>query len=177
LHDPTGDGTPDIPEGEAQPTFALHGVPIGLTGDEVIAELRPTLQSQADQMSDFILGRYWKNNDPLDFYYRRGEPGGAPTLYFVDASDERPDPSQPDAPRPYTYDKPGFFTSPDLSEGSKVSAKDIDNVDDTTHEKYRLPAGDTTLYMQDDDHAVYEVHFFVPEGDDPVEIVANVKRL
>ncbi|MCC6553358.1 MAG: hypothetical protein IT372_10105 [Polyangiaceae bacterium] len=177
LHDPTGDGNPDIPEGAAEPVFALHGVPIGLSGEELIAQIRPTLQSQADLISDFILGRYWTNNDPLDFYYRRGEPGGVPYLYFVDPSDAAPDPSDPGAPRPYTYDKPGFFTSPDLSAASKVSQKVVDNVDDTSHEKYRLPPGETTLYMQDDSLAVYAVTFFVPEGADPVEIAARIKKM
>ena len=177
VHDPTGDGMPDIPEGQAQPIFQLHGVPIGLTGEELIAQLRPTLQGQSAQISSYILGRYWKNNDGLDFYYRRGEPGGVPYLYFVGETDQRPDPSNPDVLRAYSYDKPGFFTSPDLSEASRVSQKIIDNVDDASHEKYRLSTGETTLYMQDDARDIYEVRFFVPEGADPVEIVARVKRL
>lgn len=177
LHDPTGDGVADIDEGQAQPIFSLHGLPIGLTGEEIIAQLRPALQGQAAEISDYILGRYWKNNDGLDFYYRRGEPGGVPYLYFVDPTDERPDPGDPNTLRPYTYDKPGFFTSPDLSEVSRVSQKVIDGVADTAHEKYRLTSGETTLYMQDDEHDVFEVLFFVPEGSDPVEIVAKVKRL
>jgi len=31
--------------------------------------------------------------------------------------------------------------------------------------------------MQDEDKIVYEVRFFVPEGGDPVEIVADVNKV
>jgi hypothetical protein len=176
VHDPTGDGIPDIPEGQAVPVFALHGVPIGLTGPELIAQMRPTLQSQSQLMSDVILGRYWKNNDALDFYYRRAAPGGPAYLYFAADSDLRPDPSNSNAIKPYTYETPGFYTSPDLAPSSKVSEKVIPGVDDATHEKYQLPAGETVLYMRDDEGAVYEVRFYVPE-DNAAEIAADVKRL
>ncbi|WP_437975568.1 hypothetical protein WMF11_47960 [Sorangium sp. So ce295] len=177
IHDPTGDGNPEIQEGAAQPVFALHNVGIGLTADEIVADLRPTLQSQANEIAEIILGRYWVNNDGLDFFYGRGAPDGAPTLFFVAEDDLRPSDQSSEAPRAYTYESPGFFTSPDLSEASKVSSKDLDGLDDTTHEKYRLPPGETTLYMQDDEGAVYEVRFYVPESDDPVEITADVEKL
>ncbi|WP_437952310.1 hypothetical protein WME98_17305 [Sorangium sp. So ce296] len=177
IHDPTGDGAPEIPEGAAQPVFALHEVGIGLTGEEILADLRPTLQSQAKEIADIILGRYWVNNDALDFYYGRAAPDGAPTLFFVAEDDLRPSDQSSDAPRAYTYEKPGFFTSRDLDEASKVSKKELEGVVDTAHEKYRLPPGDTTLYMQDDEGAVYEVRFHVPDGDDPVEITADVEKL
>lgn len=177
IHDPTGEGMPDIEEGDAQPVFALKGVSIGLTGEEVIAGLRETLQGEAKKIAEIILGRYWVNNDALDFFYGRSEPGGAPYLVFVAEDDLRPPDQGADAPRAYTYERPGFFTSPDLDEGSKVSKKDLDGLADTTHEKYRLPPGETTLYMQDDEAAVYEVRFHVPDTNDPVEITADVKRL
>ncbi|WP_437854956.1 hypothetical protein [Sorangium sp. So ce363] len=177
IHDPTGDGNPEILDGAAQPVYALHNVGIGLTADEIVAELRPTLQSQANEIAEIILGRYWINNDGLDFFYGRGAPDGAPTLFFVAEDDLRPSDQSSEAPRAYSYESPGFFTSPDLSEASKVSTKELDGVDDTTHEKYRLPPGETTLYMQDDEGAVYEVRFYVPESDDPVEITADVEKL
>ncbi|WP_437831356.1 hypothetical protein [Sorangium sp. So ce1153] len=177
IHDPTGDGAAEIVEGAAQPVFALRGVEIGLDDEQILAELRPTLQSQAKQIAEIILGRYWVNNDALDFFYGRGAPDGAPTLFFVSEDDLRPSDQSSEAPRDYTYKKPGFFTSPDLDEASKVSKKELEGVADTAHEKYRLPPGDTTLYMQDDEGAVYEVRFHVPDGDDPVEITADVERL
>ncbi|WP_437483606.1 hypothetical protein WME75_43145 [Sorangium sp. So ce1014] len=177
IHDPTGDGAPEIAEGAAQPVYALHGVSIGLTGEQILADLRPTLQSQAKEIAEIILGRYWVNNDALDFFYDRGAPGGAPTLFFVAEGDLRPPDQSAEAPRAYTYERPGFFTSPDLDEASKVSKKELEGLADTAHEKYRLPPGETTLYTQDDEGAVYEVRFHVPDSDDPVEITADVERL
>ncbi|WP_437646600.1 hypothetical protein [Sorangium sp. So ce362] len=177
IHDPTGDGIPDIADGAAQPVYALHGVGIGLTGEQILADLRPTLQSQAKEIAEIILGRYWVNNDALDFFYDRGAPGGAPTLFFVAEGDLRPSDQSSEAPRAYTYERPGFFTSPDLDEASKVSKKELEGLADTAHEKYRLPPGETTLYMQDDEGAVHEVRFHVPDSDDPVEITADVERL
>jgi hypothetical protein len=176
LHDPTGDGNPDIAEGEARPVFALRGVPIGFTGPELVAQMRPALQSQAREMAEVILGRYWENNDDLDFYWRRSAPGGKPYLHFVAPSDLRPDPADPGRIKPYTYDRPGFFTSPELSEESKVSRTVIEGSADTAHEKYALPVGETVLYAQDDERRVYALRFFVPE-EDAREIAVEVNAL
>lgn len=176
VHDPNADGVPDIPEGQATPVFSLQGVSIGLTGEELVAQMRPTLQSQSQLLSDVILGRYWKNNDALDFFYRRAEPSGDTYLYFVAEGDLRPDPANEDEPRAYTYTKPGFFSSADLADASKVSAREIAGVEDTAHEKYRLPPGESVLYMQDDGGDTYEVRFFVPEAD-AREITADVNKV
>ena len=100
-------------------------------------------------------------------------PAKVPYLYFVAESDVRPD-SSASAPKPYTYTKPGFYSDPELSEKGKVSEKVINGIDDQEHEKYRLPTGESTLFMQDDEGRVYEVRFTVPEGADPTEIVAEV---
>ncbi|WP_437674616.1 hypothetical protein [Sorangium sp. So ce131] len=177
IHDPTGDGNAEILDGKVQPTYALDDVGLGYSADQIITGLRHTLQRQSKEIAEIILGRYWVNSDALDFFYDRGAPGGAPTLFFVSEDDLRPPEQGAEAPRPYGYAKPGFYTSPDLSEASKVSTKALDGVADTTREKYRLPPGDTTLYMEDDEAAVYEVHFHVPDSSDPVEITADVKRL
>jgi hypothetical protein len=176
LHDPNGDGTPDLPEGGVAPTFALRGVPLGITGTSLIAQIRPSLQRQAGKLADLVLGRYWKNNAPLDFFYRRAAPSGAPVLYFVAASDPRADPANPASLLPYRYKRPGFFAAPDLSEASRVSSKTLDGVDETDHEKFRLPAGTTTLYLQDDEDRVYEVVFHVP-ATDASEIVVDVRGI
>ncbi|MDC3954200.1 hypothetical protein [Polyangium jinanense] len=163
LHDPTGDGTPDIPEGAARPVFALQNVPIGPSGAELVRAMRPTLQSQADLMANVIVGRFWENNHDLDFYVRRGAEGGLPLLYFVAPSDRKPDPAGFDRPKPYAYERPGFFTSPDLAEGSRISRRQIPGVLDTEHEKVPLSPGELVLYAQDDTRDVYEIRILVPE--------------
>lgn len=163
LHDPTGDGKPDIPEGAARPVFALRNVPIGPRGAELVQAMRPTLQSQADMMANVIVGRFWENNHDLDFYVRRGAEGGPPLLYFVAPSDRKPDSAGSDRPKPYRYERPGFFTRPDLAEESRVSKRQIPGVADTEHEKVPLSPGDFVFYAEDDARGIYEIRILVPE--------------
>ncbi|KYG07491.1 hypothetical protein BE21_29190 [Sorangium cellulosum] len=177
VHDPTGDGAREMAEGEVQPVYALQGVDLGITADDVTAGFRRALESRAGEIAESVVGRYWEENASLDLFYGRGAPGGAPYLYFVTKDDLRPSDQNPAVPRDYTYTKPGFFTSPDLDAASKVSKKEIDGVGDKTHEKLRLLPGETMLYMQDDEAAVYQVRFHVPDEEDPVEIIAEVRRL
>lgn len=172
--DPSNDPDLEIDEGMMRPVFALKGVPIGLTADEMIAQIRPTLQAQADKIADVILGNYWTSNSRLDFYYRRAGDGGPPYLFFVGPEDKRPDAGDPTQIAAYSYAKPGFYADPELKQ--KLSATEIDGVADTTHEKYRLPEGESTLYIQDDVGDTYQLRFTVPPGADPVEIVVRVEK-
>ncbi len=171
VHDPALDNK-KIPEGDANPVFALKSVPIGLTADEMIAEIRPNLQAQAGFIANTILGKFWKNNDHLDFYYRRIAPNGPPALFFVAASDLRPDASG-EALAAYNYKKPGFFADPGLTQ--KLSRTTLDGSDDTTHEKLRLDAGETTVYMQDDEDRIFRVRLYV--GPDANEVAVHVRSL
>lgn len=183
IHDPVGDDdfsapTPqqkanNISEGNARPIYGLKGVPIGLTAEQMIAQIRPNLQAQAEFIAKTILGKFWKHNDHLDFYYRRGSEGGAPILFFVADSDLRPDPKNPEQLAAYTYAKPGFFADAALSK--KLSTTTLAGVADTEHEKLALPAGESTVYMQDDAGNTYLLRFFVPTDGDPTEIVVHVR--
>lgn len=183
IHDPVGDddfAAPTAPqkanniaEGDAKPVFALKGVPIGLTAEQMIAQIRPNLQAQAEFIAKTILGKFWKHNDHLDFYYRRGSDGGAPILFFVAETDLRPDPSNPEQLAAYTYAKPGFFADAALT--TKLSSTTLDGVPEADHEKLALPTGDTTVYMQDDAGDTYALRFYVPPGGDPTEIVVHVR--
>lgn len=172
VHNPTGDGTAEIAEGDAQPVFAIKGVEIGLSADELLVEIRKALQTQSDKIADVILGNYWKKNPQLDFFYQRGD-DDKPYLYFIAEGDKRPDPADPEKLAAYAYAKPGFFSDPEL--GTKVSKTSIEGVADTAHEKYALPAGRTVLYMQDDAGDTYELEFTVPAS--PSEIAVRVNKL
>lgn len=165
----------NLQEGQARPVFALKGVPIGFTADEMIAQIRPTLQAQADKIADVILGNYWTSNGRLDFYYRRASDGGTPYLFFVGEDDRRPDADDPSQLAAYAYAKPGFFADPALTD--KLSSLTIDGIPDEKHEKYRLPEGESTLYIQDDAGDTYELRFTVPSGAEPLEIVVRVTKL
>jgi hypothetical protein len=170
------DGTPEIEEGALNPTFTLRKLPIGLTAAELEEALRPNLQTQAGYIADVVLGRYWKNNVRLDFYYRRANKidagGGPPLLFFVAPSDLRPSKDDPDSLSAYGYANPGFFADAGLTD--KVSSKNLGGIGDTEHEKFQLETGATTLYMQDDEGATYALEFLVPEAADPTEIVVRV---
>lgn len=185
IHDPVGDDDANkpllnkannIPEGKATPTYALRGVPIGITAEEMIAEIRPNLQAQAGYIANLILGKYWKNNDRLDFFYHRAAPGAPPVLFFIGPDDPRPDDSG-EALLGYDYDpaKIGFFADAALTD--KRSSLQIDGVPEAAHEKLQLAPGETTLYMQDDEQKVYRLRFFVPTASDPTEIVVHVHAL
>ncbi|WP_437297775.1 hypothetical protein [Sorangium sp. So ce426] len=177
VHDPTADGNPEITEGGAQPVYALHGVDLGITAEDVTTGFRRALQSRAGEIAENVVGRHRERSAALDFFYSRSAPGTTPHLYFVAESDLRPSDQSPTVPRDYTYGNPGFFTSPELDEKSKVSTKDIDGVGDKMHEKFWLPPGETVLFMQDDEAAIFKVRFHVPDEEDPVEIIAEVVRL
>ena len=98
--------------------------------------------------------------------------GGPPMLFFVGPSDLRPAKDDPAAISGYGYANPGFFADAGLTQ--KVSSKTVPGSDDTDHEKYQLPVGQTVLYIQDDEQDTYRLEFLVPEGADPTEIVVRV---
>ena len=170
------DGTPEIEEGDLNPTFTLYKLPIGLTSAELESALRPNLQAQADKLASTVLGRYWKNNARLDFYYRRGNDisagGGPPMLFFVAPTDLRPAKDDPTAISGYGYANPGFFADAGLTQ--KLSSLAHSGSDDSEHEKLQLTVGKTTLFMQDDEGVTYKLEFLVPDGADPTEIVVRV---
>jgi len=180
IHDPLGNddftnpntnANDNILEGDAKPVYALKGVPIGFTGPEMVALIRPELQRQAAEIANIILGKYWKHNARLDFYYRRATPDAPPVLFFVNKDDPRPDETG-SALLPFTYEKVGFYSDAKLTD--KVSSTQVDGVTEADHEKYRLPEGETVLYMQDDEQKTYRLRFFVPKSSDPTEIVVHV---
>lgn len=176
--DPNNDPDLEIPEGSMRPVYALYKVPLGLTADDLIAQLRPTMQTQADTIADTLAGNYWNKSAHLDFYYRRADidDASSPTyLFFVAESDKRPDENDPSQLAAYGYAKPGFFTDAALT--TKASATEVPGVADTEHEKLLLPEGVTELYMQDDAGDTYHLRFTVPPGADPVEIVVRVTKV
>jgi hypothetical protein len=172
VHDPTGDGTPDLAEGQARAVYGLTDVPIGLTSDDIVAQIRPNLAAQADLIANIVAGAYWQQNGALDFTYRRAEDGKR-YLYFAGPSDLRPGPDGV-TPKPYAYAHRGFFSDPALGDASRVSTTTIAGVADTEHEKLALSEGETVVYVEDDDGLTYRLRFYLPAGDDG-ELVLEVE--
>ena len=158
LHD---SGFATFPEG-VELAFTVEDIPVGLTGSEAAEAVRPYLQDQASDISDFLLGDFREDNDPVDFYYRRADDGN-PYIYFA-APEDRSDGV------PYDYANPGLFHDAALTD--KASATSIDGLADTTHEKLALPAGESVYYFQDDAGTLFRARFEV--GDDDTEIEVGV---
>jgi hypothetical protein len=156
LHD---SGFATFPEG-LELAFTVEDIPCGLTGSEASEAVRPYLQEQAADISDFLLGDYKDDNDTVDFYYRRAEDGQA-YVYFVAAGD-RPDGAA------YGYGSPGFFDDAALS--SKASAIQIPGLADTLHEKLALPMGESRYYFEDDTGTRYRARFVVGDDDSTIEV-------
>lgn len=149
-----------IPEGMADVAFTLQDVPVGVTGSEAAQAVRPYLQEQASDLSDFLLGDYRKNNDAVDFYWRRAE-GGVPYLFFVTQDDVGPD-------APYGYANPGFFRTSALAD--KLSATQIPGLADTSHEKLEIGVGETTIYFEDDGGQIFRARIVRSSDSDDLEI-------
>ena len=154
-----------IPEGQANVAFTLQDVPVGFSSEELRGWVRPHLQEAAPLISERMLGDFARNNGLVDLYLRRGADGGR-FLFFVG----------PDDPRPageYGYERPGFFSGPDLLD--KVSQTELPGSGDSRHEKLRLRAGETTVWVQDDEGTRYRLRVVV-EAARPDEITVYVAR-
>jgi hypothetical protein len=142
-----------IPEGEAGVAFTLYGVPVGLTGTEAAQKVRPYLKEQASALSEVLLGDYKKNNDRVDFYYRRAD-SGASYLFFVSEADMKEG-------ELYGYQRPGFFRTSKLED--KLSSAHVQGLSDDTHEKLAISGSDLTVYFEDDGGAIYRARI-VPDA-------------
>lgn len=156
LHD---SGFATFPEG-VELAFTIEDIPCGLSGSEASEAVRPYLQEQASDISDFLLGDYKDDNDAVDFYYRRAEDGSA-YVYFV-APDDRPDGAA------YDYAHPGFYEDSGLA--TKASSTSIGGVADSAHEKLALPAGESRYYFEDDAGTRYRARFVVGGDDTSIEV-------
>lgn len=141
-----------FPEGTANVAFTLEGVPVGITGAEAEAAVRPFLQAQASKIAGFLLGNYKENSGPVDFYYRRAS-DGEPYLFWV-APDDLLD------GLPYGWTKPGFYADPGLTQ--KLSSAEVG---DTAHEKLKIEAGEAVVYAEDDLGQTHKLRIVAPSDD------------
>lgn len=154
LHDPPGG---EIAEGEADVAFTLRDVEIGVTGPQLAELVRPHLRDQASKLAALVLGDFWKHNDAVDFYARRGA-DGVVYAFHVGAGDLGP--GAEDA-----YAGPGFYTCPERRPDCKASRTAIAGSGDEAHEKLRLEPGETVVYVADDAGDLFRARFDVPAGE------------
>ncbi len=146
-----------VAEGAASVQLTVEDVPIGLTPEDLVAQIRANAQTNpralralAEQLNDNTQG-------DADFYYYQPAAGGD-YLYFIAPRELRLNEDGTFA-RPYAYAHPGFFADAELTQ--KLSTKEqIDG--DSEHEKVRIEPG-MTLYLEDDAGRRYEIR----AGDKP----------
>lgn len=162
-------------EGEADIAFALTDVPLGVSADVIVDEIRDNLAANPLALQDLAENLTNNTTGFADFYYWKAEPtssgGGASGdwLFFVTADDIPVDDSGP--ARAYAYANPGFFADEALTEKLSSTA-DIGG--DTTHEKVRIATGDV-LYVEDDAGRVYRID--VADKPSPNRIALDVTRV
>jgi hypothetical protein len=136
-----------IREGEANIAFDLKKLPIGLSADQLIASLRPTLQAQEAELSRRLIGSSGLAAASVDFFFVAAEGGAAAPFLFFRAPG--------DAPGPYPYATPGFFA--DAAFTRKVSTTDaLPGTADTKHEKVVAAPG-AKFYIRDKEGAPFLV--------------------
>lgn len=135
-----------VAEGQADVAFDLKKIPVGLTADELITQLKPTLQAQAKELSKLLAGTSGLAASFADFFYVPSSTAGQGFLFFRAPGDDS---------GAYNYKTPGFFSDAALTEKLSSAAAQAGTAD-ATHEKIAAQAGQK-VYMADDGGAVYRV--------------------
>lgn len=143
-----------VPEGMANLAFTLQRVSIGLTADDLVRSLRPTLMAQRDELSRRLVGSTALAASAVDVYYTPSSAGGAPGFLFFRAPADGPGP---------TYATPGFFDDAALTRRVSSTAATAGTTD-TTHEKVAATPG-RTVYVRDDGGAVFGLTVMDRTGD------------
>jgi glucodextranase-like protein len=152
-----------IAEGQANLAFALEKLPIGLTGDELVARIKPSLQAQAPKLSELIAGPAGLVTPRADFYFAPGDAGSGGFLFFR---------APEDAPTAtYPYATPGFYADARLTQ--KLSTKaPLAGTADAIHEKIAA-GGEQTLYFADKAATVYELRVLGPADGGGVRVTLS----
>ena len=136
-----------VAEGAASMAFDLKQIPVGLTADDLIKQLKPSLQAQAGKLSQLLAGSGGLAASTADFFYvPSSQPNALGFLFFRAAGDTA---------APYPYASPGFFADASLAQKiSSVGARD--GTTDTTHEKIALQVG-LVAFVKDDAGGVFQL--------------------
>ncbi|HAN31142.1 MAG TPA: hypothetical protein DCQ06_06040, partial [Myxococcales bacterium] len=153
LHDGPDPQDPDvdrIPEGQANVTFTLTDIPVGVSSSQITAAIRKNLEVDPDSLVDIAQIILDQSQGAPDFYYVRPK-WSAPTveqgdwLFFIEDSDQ--------GQWPRSYANPGFFADEGLSQPIHTQ----DEVQgDVAHLKVQIVAG-MRLYCEDNNGASYQI--------------------
>jgi DNA polymerase III psi subunit len=143
-----------LAEGEGDVSLTLENVPVGVSADSIVEQLKANVQNDPDalralagELNDTTVG-------DADFFYLVPQDPAAPGdyLYFVAPEDLQKDESGEPA-RPYAYAHPGFYADEALTQ--KVSSTALLD-GDGLHEKVPVRVGDV-LFVEDDVGSVFRV--------------------
>ncbi|MFV8754694.1 acetyltransferase [Nannocystaceae bacterium ST9] len=164
-----------LAEGEADIAFTLHDVPLGVSAEAIVDQIRANMAANPLALQDLAEALTANTVGFADFYYWKPKPGGTSAnegdwLFFI-GEDDIPSDDEGVPVREYAYANPGFFADAGLTQ-KLSSTDDVDG--DTTHEKVRVAPGDT-LYVEDDAGRVYRID--VADKASPNTIALDVTRV
>jgi hypothetical protein len=150
-------------EGDANVSFTLSNVPIGLSAEELIEALRPSLQAQRERLVEILIGDSGLAASSADFFLVATATGSSPALWYATAADRGDDEERP---------LPGFFADAELSNRLSTTAADA-TWNDTDHHKLPLTVG-ATAYFTDDTAATYRLQVLALTADSADVTVTRV---
>lgn len=156
-----------IAEGAATTRFTLEQLPIGLTADQLVDKMRPTLQAKQAELSDRLIGTGGLAASGVDLYYVPATTGGG--LFFFRAAG--------DAPSTYAYSKPGMFADAALATKLSTTAA-LPGTTDTAHEKLAVGAAGQTFYFRAPDaQGVEHTHRLVVVAVDATSVSVRIEEV
>ncbi len=140
-----------VAEGDVAVELTLTDLPLGMSGDDVLASVRTALAEQGPDLVEAVVGSWDGYHSPCDLYVDRGEDDGVVRLVFV---------SPDDIPgRAYGYPQPGLYA--DAERTDKVSTPWGEPV----REALALPQdGEWTLFAADDAGVLWELEVTLVDG-------------
>lgn len=135
-----------VVEGAANTAFTLQRVPIGLTADELVRSLRPTLMAQRDELSRRLVGAGALAASAVDVYFVPSSDAAASGFLFFRSAADGAGP---------TYRTVGFFEDAALTRRASVATA-LAGTTDTTHEKVLATPG-RVVFSRDDSGAVFQL--------------------
>jgi len=155
-----------LAEGEADVTFTLQDVPLGISGTELAEDVAANLAATPDVLEDLAAVLTENGRGAADLFYVRDAQAGTDALWFL-APDDIPFGDDGDPVRPYDYDRVGFFGDAGLTQR-------LSTTDARGREVLPVGPGDEA-YVQDDEGVVYRIT--VDDKPSPNRLTVTVERV
>lgn len=155
-----------LAEGEADVTFSLQDVPLGISGTVLAEEVARNLAAAPEVLEDLAAILTENGQGAADLFYVRDAQTEVDALWFL-VPDDIPIGDDGEPSRPYDYDRVGFFGDAELS--NRISTRSPDG-----REVLVIEPGDEA-WVQDDEGAVY--HLRIDDKPSPSRVQVTVERV